>query len=406
VKSKHNIITALDIGTSKIVCLVADISSPQNIKVIAYNTHVASGFKDGMVTDLQQAEHSVISSIEAVEDIIENNIQKIIIGITSKDHSSMVINANVNVANHPITERDVNRVINLCIEECNKHNQEIIHYFPLAFSIDNQTGIKNPISLYGNNLSCKLHAITTPSSLILNLANCITRCQLDIEDFILSSYASTVACLTEDENDLGATVIDLGGTVSSYSVFHSNNIIHTNALKLGGNHITSDIAHGLSINFSDAERLKILYGNVLATSFEEHRVIELPPSHDKDSEPIYIKYKELCDIIRPRVEEILEAIKEKMDAADFNKILAKRIVLTGGASQLHGIKDLAATIFEAHVRIGAAKPLKGLSAEYSSPAFSSAIGLLHLVAQKHAQGNALKHNNTSNNYFKKLFKWF
>ncbi len=411
-KSKNNIIAILDIGTTKIVCLVA-IGSPNNeIKVIGSSTQIANGFKGGVVTNLKQAENSVVSAIEAAEKSAGEQVNKVVVSLCCDKINSTIISSTVNTAGHPISERDIGKVISQGLEQSSRNTDDIIHYFPLEYSIDGQNGIKDPSSMFGNNLSCRLHLVSSPSGSVLNLANCLARCQLDIEDFIVSSYASSMACLTPDEMELGALLIDIGGTSSSFSIYHDHNFIYTDSIPIGGFHITSDIAQCFSINLTQAERIKILHGNVISTSFDEHKIIEITSSTDNDwadNEAISIKIKDLANVIRPRSEEIFEFIKNKLEQAGFKRNIPKRVVLTGGASQLLGLKELASHIMGGQVRIAMPKNLIALPEEYKGPAFSTAIGMLHIINDNLNKADILASNDNESSvkkYFKKMFKWF
>jgi cell division protein FtsA len=410
VKSKNNIITVLDIGTTKIVCLIAIGNNNNDIRIIGASTQLANGFKAGVVTNLKQAEYSVASAIESAEKMANEQVSKVVVSLCSGQINSSINSSTVHISNHPINDRDIGKVISQALEQYNKSNEDIIHYFPLEYSIDNQNGIKDPSQMFGNNLTCKIHLISAPSGTILNLANCLARCQLDTEDFIVAPYASAVACLTADETELGALIIDLGGTTSSFAIYSDNNFIYTDSVPIGGFHITSDIAQCFSINLSQAERIKILHGNVISTSFDEHKIIEIPASNDEWSEQEIssLKVKDLSSVIKPRTEEIFEMIKHKLDQASFKRNIPKRIILTGGACQLHGLKELASYVLGGQVRIASPKNLIGLPEQYRGPAFSTAIGMLNIINENLVKTDILagnEHEGSIKKIFKKLFKW-
>ncbi|MFN7038023.1 MAG: cell division protein FtsA [Alphaproteobacteria bacterium] len=409
-KSKNNLITVIDIGTTKIICLIAVIDSTDNLKVIGQGHHYAQGFKGGSITDIRLAESSLLSAIEAAESIAGVNIEKAIININGNKTESIIIDSNIPVSGHPVTDNDLNKLIDHTFEQFDFEHQELVNYFPLEYSLDNEAGIKDPRLMFGDILSCKLHLITVASNVILNLANCLARCRVDIQDLVLSSYASSLSCLTKDEMELGATLIDIGGATTSIATFNGGNIIHSGIVMIGGNHITSDIAHGLSINTNDAERLKILHGNAINTSFNGYDMIEInsDPDEETDSEPNYIRNSELTDIIRPRVEEIFEFVKLHLQEAKVSKVLTKKIILTGGVSQLAGIKELASHMLNSHVRIGIPKSINGLTDNCRTPIFSASIGMLLYAHNKFLQEKYTIKDKDSGKFaaLKKFFSWF
>jgi cell division protein FtsA len=395
----------LDIGTSKIVALVALASGNNDIKIIGSAIQLASGFKSGIVTDLKMAEHSVIKTIEEAEKSSGERIDKIVVSVCNNNINSSIIKSSVPIhANSPINSRDIGRVIRQGLEQFKKDNQDIIHYFPLEYDIDGQNGIKDPLSMYGKELTTHIHLISTPTGSIINLANCIARCHIDVEDFILSSYASAVSCLNEDDKSLGSILIDIGATITSFSIYDNNNFIFTDTIPVGGSNITSDISQCFSLNFKQAERIKILYGNVISTSMDEHETIEFSDNKDNSFENKVIKVRHLSNVIKPRTEEIFEMIIAKLKKAGIWKYRPRRIILTGGTSQLQGIKDLASYTLGGQVRVGAPKPISGLSSEYKGPAFSTAIGMIRIINDNLIKSDLLVDNEKG--FFAKLFKWF
>ena len=402
-KSKNNIITVLDIGTTKIVCLVALISSNKNISVIAATNQLANGFKNGVIIDLKKAEHSIISAIERVEKHTSNSISKVFVSLSNANISSNTINSSINLTNHPITDRDVNKVIGQCLEQFNLPGNDVVHYFPLDYHIDQQGGIKDPTLMFGSHLSSDVHIVSSSSNSILNLANCLARCHLNIEDFIVSSYASSIACLTKDEMELGVLLIDIGGYNTSFSIFNKDNFIFSDVVALGGQHITADIAMCFGLNLIEAERIKIIHGNAVSTSFDENKIIEIIADLDNpDSDISNIKMCDLSQVIRSRIEEIFDMIKTKLEKSAFNKNLPKRVVLTGGGSQMLGLKELAQHILNGQIRIAQPRYFEGVTEEFKGPSFATALGMLKIISDNLANLEFTAKNNKKN-MFKSLF---
>lgn len=406
-KSKEEFIAILDIGATKIACLAGSVNVTSGaVKTLGISSQSSVGFKAGTITDLQSAANSIASVVENVENIIGEPIEKAIVSISGKRLSSSIIQASSPISNYTITAREIERIIHQGIDKSLNTGYELIHYFPISYSVDDEEGIKNPLDMCGKQLGCKLHVISAPSTLILNLANCMDKCRLDIEGFIVSPYASATACLTNDEIETGAIIVDIGGSHSSIAIFYSGQVMHTDYVPLGGSHITSDIAQGLSIPTNLAESVKIRYGNSVSTPFDEHKIIEISDSNHSD-ENLFIRSGELTDIIRPRLEEIFEAIRMKLEVSGLNKFHNKKIVLTGGTSNIMGIRELAYFILNGQVRLGIPNHIEGLPTEYRNPAFSTVIGMSQIIAndlkEKH---QAYLEQEGRLGYLKKLFKWF
>ena len=408
-KVKSSLISILDIGTTKIVCLIAYVGPDNNIKIVGVGHQVSQGFRAGIITDSRLAESAIIAAINAAEKMSGEIVDKLIVSVSGAQLHSHLLNAKINLGGDFVTAKDINRVINIALDKTAQTGQEIIHYFPLEYSTENASGIKDPNLIYASELGLKIHIISADSSAVLNLANCLARCQVDIGNFILSSYASGVACLSNDELELGVTLIDIGGATTDIAIFNQGNLIHTDQIPIGGIHLTSDIARGLSIDLATAERIKTLYGSALPNNFDNKKIIELSSSNDdKYHEPLSIEAKELSNIVFPRIEEIFELTKVRLEKRNYFRPLTKKIVLTGGTSQMTGFREYATHVFGSQVRIGAPKNTYGLTAEYKGVSFSSAIGMLELAA-KHINKTTNINNRMNQgkvSYLKKLLKWF
>lgn len=379
-KLKNNIIAAIDVGTSKIICLIAIIDSNDNLKILGYGHQSSEGFRAGIIVDIRLAELAIIKTIEEAEKIAGVNIDKIIIAVNNCKSESHHQEVSINLNSNPITDRDIAKLINQALDQSSTQNQEVINYFPIDYSIDNENNIKDPRLMFGSILSCKLHTVTVNSNILLNLANCFARCHIDVGDFVLSSYASSLAVLTKDEMNTGSILIDIGAATSTISVFFEGNMVASGSVALGGLHITSDIAHGLSLSFNDAERLKVLHGGAISDFINEFEVVDI--YNPDEGEVSYIKLKELNNIIRPRVEEILEFVRDYIVKSKIDRFLIKKIVLTGGTSELEGIKEISENIFGKTSRIGSPKILNGLSSTVVNTSFSTVIGTLMYTHNK------------------------
>jgi cell division protein FtsA len=409
VSSRNGISAVLDIGSSKIVCLIMYINQNGTVDVIGVGHHISSGFKAGVITDIKAAETSIISAITMAEKMANESIDRVNVSVSGGQIESDIINSVVDIGGDFVTAKEVNKVVNAAIEQFLQGSREIVHYFPLDYQVDGVQNIKNPILMYGARLTARTHIISATSNLVLNLANCLARCQIDVENFILASYASGVACLTQDEMELGVTLIDIGSNITEIAVFNQSNIVFAAQIPLGGYHITSDLAKGLSIGLSDAERIKNLFGSIAPnTAFSDRKHIEIKAMGDDDqyNEPMYVEAGEVNNIIAARVEEIFDYVKMALVKYGAEQGITKRIVLTGGTSQLIGIKDFSANYFGAQVRIGLPRTNTNVAKEYKTPAFASSLGMAELVAKNSLSAPQMPSKSSGKaSYLKKIFQW-
>ncbi len=397
---KSNIIAALDIGSSKIVCFIALRESVNKLRIVGIGHQISQGIQGGLITDMQAAETSILSAISAAEQMSGQTIDKAIINISGNSIKSNMLHVESSISGHEVTDADIDHITSQAFKNYNNAEREIIHCIPTQYTIDDSSGIKNPRGMFGEMLSTDLHVVTASSTYIRNLANCLAICRLDIEDCMVSSYASGIACLTDDEKNLGAAVIDIGGGNTSVGVFLSGNFIHTESMALGGMHITKDLARGLCTSISYAERLKTLYGSAIDISSDKEEIIDVPVMNDtmpagtqidiesgftEDAEVNHISKQEIVSIIAPRVEEILEIAKKNLESKGFDEI-ANRIVLTGGTSMLGGIRELAMQIFQKPVRLARPFQIDGLAESTKGPAFSTCIGMLQHAVKAYESG--------------------
>ncbi len=413
--AKSNIIAILDIGTSKIVCLIALAKKNGDLRIMGWAVQASSGFKSGIVTDLKKAEATILKVIRDAEKSCSEHIGKLVVSICNNNlYSQLIKTSIVNGNNTAIGEKEILKITAQGLEQYKKEYYDVIHNFPLEYELDGQRGIVDPISMYGKELSATMHVISTPTVAILNIANCLARCQIEVEDFIVAPYAAAIACLNHDDMSIGCLLIDIGATITCVSIYDNNNFIFTDTLPLGGWHISSDIAQCFSLNFDHAERIKIIHGNVISTTLDEHKSFDLNELKDLDEETTernFIKAKELSQVIKPRAEEIFEMVLHLLKKRNMWQHRHKRIILTGGSSSLQGMRDLAAYMLGGSVRLASAQsihgmPIHGIPEEYKSTAFASAMGMLRIANNNRIKANVLAMKHKNNGIFKKLLKWF
>lgn len=376
-KLKSSLISVLDIGTTKVVCFVARFTSHGQIEILGIGHHVASGIKAGRITDLRAAENSIAQAVEAAEKMAGERIKRVYVSVSSNNLISQCMSSDLMVTGREINDKDLNRLLFQLIDKYNDQELEVIHSFAYDYILDGNRGIENPLGMYGNHLTAEFNIVSTPRTYLLNIASCMARCQLEVENYISASYASGLACLTADEMELGVTLIELGGGCTSISIFNKGQMLYTDALPIGGMHVTNDIARGLSTDFISAERVKTLYGTTILTSADNNDVFEVPiatSEHDTEMNVVYRSM--LVEIIRARIEETLEILLRKLNSSGMAKFGGNKIVITGGASQLPGLKEMISHMFSRTVRVGYPKNLAGLADSTSGIAFATPIGML------------------------------
>lgn len=416
--AKQGLTAVLDVGSSKVVCFIAYIDAGGRIKVTGIGHQLSEGIRGGIVIDVKKAEGSILAAVNAAEKMAGEVIDNAVINVSGGTLQSRIIQVRASISGQEVTDRDINHVIAQGYEQVNRQEAEIVHCIPLGYTIDDARGIRDPRGMYGEALSTELHVITASGTTVRNMANCLARCHLNVQDYVCSPYVSGLACLTEDEKNLGAVVLDIGGGHTSIAIFAGGNCIYVDSLALGGMHVTRDIAKGLSTGINYAERIKTLYGSVVSTDSDERETIDIDIAAigEEDTEEAliteehsYISKALLTSIIKPRMEEILEMAKKKVDASGLSEVAGPRVVITGGGSQIQGLKELAGFVFRKNVRLGRPKPLQGLAEATKGPSFATAIGsLIYLSEKQRIQAGSVKETEAiaRKGALHSMVKWF
>ncbi|MBI4030424.1 MAG: cell division protein FtsA [Proteobacteria bacterium] len=389
-KPKGSIIAALDIGSSKIACFIARIIDDNGgFEVVGVGHQASAGVKNGTVADLGAAEAAIRATVHAAENMAGPVIggyplRDVIVNVPGIHAKSHCFDVDVQVSGHEVTDNDVRRALAKAqTQALQGPEQELVHTVPTGYAIDGHNSIRDPRGMYGQNLGVDIHLVTGDSVALRNFATCIERSHLDISALCLSSYASGLSALVEDEMDLGCTVIDLGGGVTSLAVFSGGAMIFSDAVPLGGQHVSSDIARGLTTSLVDAERIKTLYGSAIAAGSDENDMIDVPQlGEDRHRQSGHVPRSLLIGIIQPRLEEILELCRARLQDSGIGAAAGRRVVLTGGASQLPGVRDLAQLILDKQVRQGRPIRIGSLADSVSGPAFATTAGLLIYVSER------------------------
>ncbi len=380
---------ALDIGSAKTACFIGRVVDDEgNFEVVGVGHQASQGVKNGTIVDLREAEAAIRHTVHTAENMAADvmkgyPLREVIVNLPGVHARSTGDAAEVQIMGQEVTDNDVRRALVKAQEKVIGADQELIHTIPVGYKIDGHNGIREPRGMFGQKMQVDIHVVTGDMNALRNLATCIERSHLDITAFCLSPYAAGLASLVEDEMDLGCTVIDIGGGVTSVAVFHGGVLIYSDAIPVGGMHVTSDIAKGLTTSVSDAERLKVLYGSAMASGSDESELIDVPRLGEEDhNEPNHVPRSLLIGIIQPRAEEIFEMVRARLSDSGLGQMLGRRVVLTGGASQIPGLRDLGQHVLDKQVRLGRPIRLGGLPDAVSGPGFATTAGLLTYISER------------------------
>jgi cell division protein FtsA len=399
--TKGETIAALDIGSSKIACFIARADDKGPPRVIGIGHQSAEGMKNGSVANMEALQHAVSLAVATAEQMAGETIERVHINVSGARILSQTVAIELPLNGREVMEGDLQRIVaqaqTMVPEDSHGHPLELIHSIPVTYALDGQKGIRDPTGMIGNSLEAQLHLISAAFGPLRTLITAVARCHLDVDKIVAAPYASGLACLVEDEMDLGSFVIDMGAGTTSFAVFFDGNIVYANGIPVGGAHVTNDIARGLTTSLVHAERLKTLYGNAMLSTMDEREIIDVPQVGEEQPENAnHVPKAHLIRIIQPRLEEIFELVRNRMDKSGFNEMAGRRVVLTGGASQLPGVRELAQRVLEKQVRLG--RPLRvarstagggknggasftGLAEATSGPAFATTAGLLAVAMQ-------------------------
>ena len=384
---RQRIVTALDVGTSKICCLIAKTwSAPDwlevasdgiQFEVLGFGHHRAEGLKGGMVTHLDRAEHCIRSAVDAAERMAGVVVEEAYVAVTCGRLKSESFSASMALPSGAVREDDTLRIIAGARQYAAREKRMVLHALPTGYRLDDHNGIRDPLGMCGERLGIDIHAVTADEGAIRNLSLCVERCHLGVSGLVAAPYASALAVITPDEAKLGVACIDFGAGTTTLSGFSDGHFIHTDAIALGGAGITTDIARSLAAPLAHAERLKTLHGSAFATPSDEREIITFPSVGEGQRGLMnQITKAQLAVIIRPRVEEILNLMRRRLAACAHASEAAQTIVVTGGGSQLTGLSELASNMFGRPVRLGRPRTLNGLPDAVAGPDFAGAVGLL------------------------------
>lgn len=381
---RTEVLVGLDIGTSKICVIVAEVSEDGSLEIVGLGKHPSKGLNRGAVVNIDQTVESIRTAVEEAEFISGLPIRSALVGIAGGHIRSFNSNGIVAIKNKVVNQDDINRVIESARAVTMPTDHQIIHVLPQEYLVDDQEGITEPIGMAGVRLECKVHVVTGAIPAIQNVTRSVERAGLMVERLVLQPLASSMAALTDDERDLGVAIVDIGSGTADVAVISARSLRYSAIVPLGGNHITRDIAIGLRTPDYQAERIKMEYGFALASKLNHDEEIEVPSVGGRP--PRFLSRQMLAEIIEPRMEEILVLIRREIQKSGMEDLLPAGVVLTGGASILGGTVDLAERVLELPVRQGMPSGIGGLVDMVNGPMFSTGVGLIFYGMQSGVRG--------------------
>ena len=386
--SRATIISVLDVGSSKVCCMIAKLRPQPGSQVLPGRSHAieimgfghqrSCGIKSGVVVDMDEAEKAIRLAVDGAERSAGLTVDSLILSVSAGRLGSDTFSSNIVLGGREVERNDVNAVLAAGNEYVARGDRSTLHALPIGYTIDQEHGIHDPVTMVAHELGVDMHVVSGDVAPLRNLENCINRSHLSVDGMVAAPYASGLAALVDDEAWMGVVraLIWVDGT-TTVSIFLNGRLVFVDAIAVGGNHVTMDLARVLSTKVSDAERLKVLYGKASPAQMDENEIIAVPPiGDDPHVMPYQISVAQLSQIIRPRIEETLEFVRDKINQSGFAGAVGKRIVLTGGASQLSGVSEVATRVLGANIRLGRPMGVAGLPKTAKGPAFSAATGLL------------------------------
>jgi cell division protein FtsA len=412
------LVAALDVGTSKIACLIGRLKRQSqevpglrshSIDVIGYGHTIARGMKRGGVVDLGEAEVAMRQCVDLAERSAKLQLDSVVVSVSAGRLASELLSASIEVTGVAIGEPEIARVLTAGSRHSVRPGRAVLHSLPIGYVVDEAVGVRDPRGMLAGRFGSDMHVVSTDISIARNLMLAVERCHLDVEAMVASPYVAGLSVLVEDEAELGAAVIDIGAGTTTMAVFSGGRFVHADGFALGGLHVTMDLARGLNARVTDAERIKTLYGSVLTGGSDERDMIAVPAVESDEREaPQFVSRAKLVRIIKPRIEEILEMVRDRLAASPFAAEPRGCVVLTGGTSQLTGLIELAAQILGRPVRLGRPLGIKGLAGEAQGPAFAVATGLLvypQVARFEHFEPRRTRHSPSGGGYVARVGRW-
>jgi cell division protein FtsA len=404
-KDQRNLIIGLDIGTSKVVAIVAELMPDETMNIIGLGQYVSRGLKKGVVINIDSTVNAIQRAIEEAELMADCTIKDVFTGIAGSHVQSINSRGMVKIKDAEVTQADVTRVIETAQAIALPSDQQILHILTQEFIIDGQEDVREPLGMSGMKLEVKVHIVTGAVAAAQNIVKSIKRCGLEVSDLILQPLASSEAVLTEDEKELGVCLIDIGGGTTDIAVFKQGSIRHTAVIPIAGDQITNDVAVALRTPTQFAEEIKINHGCALRQLADPREVVEVQGTDGR--EPRQLSVQTLTEVIEPRVVELYEFVLSELRRSGFEEMIASGVVITGGSAKMKGMIELGEEIFHMPVRLGLPKYVGGLSEVVNNPRYSTGVGLL-LIGKKQV-AHRIKSSIDANSFsriLERMKNWF
>ena len=403
-RENKEFIVGLDIGTTKVVALVAEISPDGRLDIVGMGSQDSHGLRKGVVVNIEETVATISRVMQEVELMADCKIKDVYTGIAGSHIRSFNSNGMVAIKDKEVTPTDIERVIETARAMPIPADQEILHILTQEFIIDDQDGIREPIGMSGFRLEVKVHIVTGAVSAAQNIVKCVRRCGLEVCDLVLQPLASSYAVLSEDEKDLGVCLVDIGGGTTDLAVWTQGAIRHTAVIPIAGDQVTNDIAMALRTPTREAEEIKRKFGCALSDLADPEDVLDVAGVDDRPSRRL--SRRALADVIQPRVEELYELIQAELRRAGFDEVLSSGIVLTGGASVMPGMIELGEEVFHMPVRLGIPKYYGALADVVQNPRFATACGLLMEAQAQRKRGLKVRETSNAKQVFGRMRSWF
>jgi cell division protein FtsA len=405
IKEDKNLIVGLDIGTSKIVAIVAELQPEGTLKVIGLGQHVSRGLKKGVVVNIESTMQSIQRALEEAELMADCKINNVYTGIAGSHIKSLNSHGMVKIKDAEVSQMDVDRVVETARAIALPADQQILHILTQEFIIDGQEDVREPLGMSGMKLEVKVHIVTGAVAAAQNIVKCIKRCGIEVSDLILQPLASSLAVLTEDEKELGVCLVDIGGGTTDIAVFKQGAIRHTAVVPIAGDQMTNDVAVAFRTPTQSAEEIKIKHGCALRQLADPREIVEVPGVDGRD--PRQLSVQTLAEVLEPRVVELYELVLNELRRSGMEEMIASGIVITGGSAMMRGMVELGEEIFHMPVRLGMPRYVGGLSEVVSNPRYATGVGLVLMGKQqleRHLNGQL--ESNSFGRILEKMKSWF
>lgn len=402
--SGNKMIVGLDIGTSKVVAIVGELSPEGELSIVGIGSHRSSGLKKGVVVNIDSTVQSIQRAVEEAELMAGCQIHSVYAGIAGSHIRSLNSHGIVAIKDREVFSQDIERVIDAAQAVAIPADQRILHILPQEYRIDDQGGVKEPLGMSGVRLEAKVHLVTCAVNAAQNIEKCIRRCGLDVDDIILEQLASSYAVLTEDEKELGVCMVDIGGGTTDIAIFTEGSIRHTGVIPIAGDQVTNDIAMALRTPTQHAEDIKIKYACALGKLAGAEETIKVPSVGERP--PRDLSRQALAEVVEPRYEELFTLVLAELRRSGFEDMLPAGIVLTGGTAKMEGVVELAEEIFHMPVRLGSPQNITGLRDIVNNPIYSTGVGLLQYGLKQNGNSSSSDAFEASESAWGRVKNWF